>query len=239
MKTAFSLILLVITVFYANAQEYSNNILKKPYQPIAFKPFSELEQDEQLKKIIDELLIATENKDWVTLKKHLSKKEGFAEKFYNQWKPSNKESELWSKLNKALRLGGYFYGEKKDYYYSPYIGKVMSDKENLLLEKYDLKPGDQTNFTAVVGSNVNVRALPKINSMVLEILSYVFLVDMGNTEEKISFDGKFSYPWTKVFTPNGNVGYIYGKYTFHFLGDYTAYFQKEDGKWVMDAFING
>jgi hypothetical protein len=86
------------------------------------------------------------------------------EKFRKNWKPEDKNSSLWTIMNKIVGLGGVFVKNRTNPFFDfvfPYVNQV------------DLEDGDDYFITLVVtNKNVKVREKPDLNSKVVGQLSY-------------------------------------------------------------------
>lgn len=235
--------LFLIAIFFfqsvSKGQDNDFYIIQHPYESIKLNHKSDLEDYPELKQVIEEIKNAINKKSWDDLKANLSKEGGFIEEFQNTFKPENPDSEVWSLLYKAFRINGCIDDEYEDklHYSAPFVFSKFPEEK--VVETYNLQMGDQTNFTTVVGNKVNVRSKPSTKSQVIDQLSFEIVVEVDYGQEKESLDGKYTFSWTKVYTPEGKTGYIYGLFTFNFISDYTARFHKRNGKWVMYAFYNG
>jgi len=131
-----------------------------------------------------------------------------------------KDSEVWKILDETLKLG--FYLNREGQFVSPYLFENFPE---------DLDP---TMYSAVSGSNVNVREEPNTKSKVVDKLSHN-VVGMDYSVETIK-SGECN--WQKVCLPNGTSGFVCDKYLRSPL-EYRIFFEKKKQKWMITIFIAG
>lgn len=193
--------------------------------PKVLSPVDEAPRQSEFLKVRNQLKVAVAKKDVATLLKFLNKdiKNEFSENngienFKKIWKLSKPAtSPLWKELSTVLALGGSFYGNNS--FAAPYVYSKWPE---------GLDPFDNV---AVIGKNVNVRVAPKLNSAVLAKVSYQLLpLAAGNAPPP--------YNWHRVKLTTGKVGYIASQYV-RSSANYRAIFEKINGRWQMNAFVNG
>jgi uncharacterized protein YgiM (DUF1202 family) len=135
--------------------------------------------------------------------------------FRKQWGFPGSASRLWSELGTALALGGSF--QNPDTFVFPYV--------------YSRWPEDRDAFehVAVLGTNVNVRSAPKLDSNVLARLSFdvVKLAGQGLGKD-----------WTAIQLPDGRKGYIASRYVRSSVG-YRGFLVRKNGAWRLTTFVAG
>jgi hypothetical protein len=144
------------------------------------------------------------------------------EKFRKKWKPEDKNSSLWTIMNKIVGLGGVFSKNRTNPFYDfvfPYVNEV------------DL--GDEADyFTALVITNkgVNVREKPDLNSKLVGQLTY----------DVVSYDyEKSKGKWYFIQTGDKKIsGYISSDFTYSPV-DYRMFLTKEKGKWRISCIVAG
>lgn len=135
--------------------------------------------------------------------------------FRKQWGFPGSSSRLWSELGTALALGGSF--QNPDTFVFPYI--------------YSRWPENREAFenVAVLGTNVNVRAAPRLDAAVLARLSFdiVKLAGQGSGKD-----------WTAVQLADGRKGYIASRYVRSSVG-YRGFLVRKNGGWRLTTFVAG
>lgn len=147
--------------------------------------------------------------------------EGIAD-FKQKWKPERSQSEVWIELAKVLSLGGAF--DKDGAFSAPYLHARWPQDE-----------GDVFEVGAIIGENVRVRAAPQINASVIRTLSFD-IVDVPDWQTAKARGEKRQ--WIKVKLSDGQTGYVAEEFIRSPI-DYRAVFEKQNGRWVMTAFIAG
>lgn len=137
------------------------------------------------------------------------------ENFKKQWEFPGAESRLWGELGMALALGGSFFDENT--FIFPYVHSRWPDAI------------DAFQYTAVVGSEVRVRAKPSPEAPVLANLSFE-IVRLG---EPGAQEG-----WTAVKLQDGRQGYVSSRYLRSSVG-YRGYFTNKNGSWRLSLFVAG
>lgn len=147
--------------------------------------------------------------------------EGVAE-FKAMWKPESSQSRVWTELAKVLSLGGAF--DKDGSFSAPYLHASWPESE-----------GDGFDLGVIVGENVRVRAAPQISASVIQNLSFD-IVDVPDWKTAQVRGEKRN--WVKVKLAGGQTGYVAEEFIRSPI-DYRAIFEKQDGRWLMTAFIAG
>jgi len=147
--------------------------------------------------------------------------EGVAD-FKKMWKPESSQSGVWTELAKVLSLGGAF--DKDGSFSAPYLHSSWPEEE-----------GDGFEVGVIVGGNVRVRTAPQITASVIRNLSFD-IVDVPDWQRTKARGEKRE--WTKVKLADGQTGYVAEEFIRSPI-DYRAIFEKENGRWVMTAFIAG
>lgn len=141
---------------------------------------------------------------------------GIAE-FKKMWRPERADSEVWTELLTALALGGRF--ENPQTFMAPYVFSNFP-------EQFDV-----FEHGAIIGEGVRVRKAANTNSQILATLSFDILkVTAWPTNEKSG--------WVAVELANGEKGYVAPEFIRSPVA-YRAIFQKQNGKWIMTAFVAG
>ena len=174
----------------------------------------------------NELLAAVARKDAQFLRSVLAPdvKIGFgfepdnSSEFERKWKIESPDSQIWTKLDGVLELGGRFEtwnGERV--FCAPYLCGTWPQKF------------DPFSYVAVIAAEVQLRSSPDDSSESLAKLSYnvVRLIDWTQDRQ-----------WAQVAMPNGTSGFVQAEYVRSPI-DYRATFRKLDGKWVISAFLAG
>lgn len=142
--------------------------------------------------------------------------------FKQKWKPERSQSEIWIELAKVLSLGGAF--DKDGSFSAPYLHAKWPEEED-----------DVFQAGAIVGENVRVRAAPQISASVIQNL-WFDIVDVPDWKTAQARGEKRN--WVKVKLAGGQTGYVAEEFIRSPI-DYRAIFEKQDGRWLMTAFIAG
>lgn len=148
--------------------------------------------------------------------------EGGIDEFQKQWDLPGGQSDFWHQMGLALSLGGTFYDENT--FAAPYLIKNFPE---------DL---DAFEHLVLIGSDVRVRAEPRLGSEVLTVLSFDILPYAREANEKMS--EKQSGEWTAVLLRDGRIGYAASRYLRSAI-DYRAIFGRKNGRWWLTAFVGG
>lgn len=148
--------------------------------------------------------------------------DGGIDEFQKQWNLPSDQSDFWHQMGLALSLGGTFYDENT--FAAPYLIKNFPE---------DL---DAFEHLVLIGSDVRVRAEPRLGSEVLAVLSFDILPFAREANERLS--EKQSEEWTAVLLRDGRVGYVASRYLRSAI-DYRAIFDRKNGRWWLTAFIGG
>jgi hypothetical protein len=143
--------------------------------------------------------------------------------FKKMWKPQDKNSPLWPKLEWVVRHGGSFRGTGANrMFWAPYV-----------YSNWPENGPEPFEYGAIVGSKVQVLETSKKSSKPIATLDHHFVkvIDGGHLKEK-------SPAFVKIQTPSGKTGYVRSSEIRSQL-DYRAGFDKRSGKWKMTAFIAG
>ncbi|MBW4417896.1 MAG: SH3 domain-containing protein [Myxacorys californica WJT36-NPBG1] len=153
--------------------------------------------------------------------------------------PENPQSPFWMDLEKSLALGCtneqiFFSCPTAFRQFDGAIKDAPADQKALAYE----------TSVIVVGENVNVRSQPDSNAPLVAILSNeivkfdrdTFKQAMLNTPKVVQQSDLNA--WTPVILPNDKSGYVSNRYAYNPLG-YRVLFAKENGKWIMQAFVVG
>lgn len=138
------------------------------------------------------------------------------DEFRRSWALDSAGSRFWQEMAAVLALGGSFQGPHR--FVAPYT--------------YSEWPVTEDAFThvAVIGSNVNVRAEPRLGAAVIGSASFETLRSLE--------PGGETGNWTHVMLPDGRAGYIANRYIRSPV-DYRAIFEKEYGRWWLTVFVAG
>lgn len=147
---------------------------------------------------------------------------GIAE-FKQKWKPERGQSEVWTELAECLSLGGKFDADGS--FAAPYLFNGFPDDKDI----------DIFSAAAIIGENVRLRAAPKADSSVIRELSFD-IVDVPDWQ--VTKAQGETRNWIKVKLKDGQTGYVAEEFIRSPI-DYRAIFDKENGRWVMTAFIAG
>lgn len=196
------------------------------------KPVDEGEQDASFSAFRKKLIAAAERKDNAyiltildpKIKNSFGGNDGISE-FKEQWKNSE---QFWKVFTPAIKNGGQFTGDganKKTSFAAPYLFTAWPEG----LDVFD--------YSAVFGSDVNLRETPDANGKVLTKLSYNVLKVDHNNSKRSSTDSE-EFTWMKVETLGGLKGWISAPYVRSSI-DYRAGFEKKRGVWKMVFFLAG
>lgn len=143
--------------------------------------------------------------------------------FRKNWKPQDKNSALWTKLEWVVKHGGSFRKEGANTtFWAPYVYSNWPDSGP-----------DGFEYAVATGSDVLVYAKPDTTSKVISHLDYHYVksLDGGQLKEKAP-------RFTKVQTASGKTGYVKtGEIRSQI--DYRAGFSRRNGTWKLTAFIAG
>lgn len=143
--------------------------------------------------------------------------------FRKNWKPQDKNSQIWPKLEWVLKHGGSFRNEGANkMFWAPYV-----------YSNWPESGPDAFEYGAIVGSDVPVFEKPDASSPQFTSLDHHFVkvLDGGHLREKTP-------AFVKIQTPSGKTGYVRSSEIRSQL-DYRAGFDKRSGKWKMTTFIAG
>lgn len=194
-----------------------------------FPPKDESTKTPELNEFVKELKEIIKNKDSEKLLAivHPEIKFDFddgvgKEKFKKNWKPEEKNSDLWVIMNKIVGLGGVFNKNRTETFYDfvfPYVNTV------------DLEDGDDYFRTLVItNKGVNVREKPDLNSKLIGQLTYdIVTYDYEKSEDE----------WYFIQTGDKKIsGYIKSDFAYSPV-DYRMFLTRENGKWMISCIIAG
>jgi len=234
----FTIFLITITLYAENKSTEQGNAGN--FKKYILMPVDDSSKDKDFQKFITDFKKAIKDKNISYLKENTSKNiiwsfadesgsiKGFL-KNYGLDVKLYKKSPFWNNMEKILNLGGTFYNDEKTSMAFPYM--------------FVLFPGndyDSYTFAAVTGKNVNIRKTPDRNSAVIDTLSYeiVKVLNFPGYDAKEEIIGSKSGVWVNIRTASGKEGYIFSYYLHSPIG-YRAIFEKQEGKWLLKAFISG
>ena len=152
--------------------------------------------------------------------------EGIA-KFKRTWKLDSSQTRFWTEFSAVVKNGGSFTrdnGKRTGLFYAPYTFESFPED----LDAYE--------YSAIFGSDVNLRKQPAMNGEIVAKLSYNVVKIESETVPK---SGRSEYPgWWQIRTLDGLTGYVKKEYVRSSI-DYRAGFEKKRGVWKMVAFISG
>jgi hypothetical protein len=142
--------------------------------------------------------------------------DGGIEEFKAMWELPSPTSRLWETLATVLALGGTFGPDST--FTAPYT--------------YSRWPHELDPFSHMVAivSSVRVRANASASSAVTASLTFS-IVELPDTKT-------MEAPWVQVRLPGGRVGFVDRRLVRSPL-DYRAIFERQEGKWLLTAFIAG
>jgi hypothetical protein len=193
-------------------------------------PVDEANQDGSFAKFREQMIWAVESMNGNDLLPMLDSNirlsfggSGGLSDFKKMWKPQDKNSPLWAKLDWVLKHGGSFRNEGSNkIFWAPYVYSNWPDEGPEAFE-----------YGAIVGSSVPVFQKADVSSKTITTLDHHFVkvIDGGHLKEK-------SPVFVKIQTPSGKTGFVRSNEIRSQL-DYRAGFDKRSGKWKMTAFIAG
>lgn len=196
------------------------------------KPVDEAKLDPGFLAFRTKLIAAAERKDakYVLSIVDPNIKNGFGGedgivKFKRGWKIDRKDSEFWAEFLPVIKNGGSFIGEgrnKLNFFGAPYIYSAW------------LGDLDAFEYSAIFGSDVNLRKSPGTDGEIVGKLSYN-IVKIEN--EAAAVEGKMP-EWLKIKTLGGLTGYAKSEFVRSSI-DYRAGFEKKRGVWKMTFFLAG
>jgi hypothetical protein len=194
-----------------------------------FPPRDDSGKTSELQLFVKELkeIIRTKNSQRLLIIVHPEIKFDFddgigVEKFKKNWTPEDKNSRLWTIMNKIVELGGVFNKNRTEPFYDfvfPYVNEV------------DLEDGDDYFATLVITkTGVNVREKPDFNSKLVGQLTY----DIVSYNYEKSKD-----KWYFIQTGDKKIsGYISSDFAYSPV-DYRMFLTKEKGKWMISSIVVG
>jgi len=156
---------------------------------------------------------------------------------------------VWEELEKAIALGCIIEENPTDANFDPFTSLwICPPVQSELLQAYPpLADSPQPrldwekNQVVVVGSGVNVRSQPDIDSEVISVASNEVLTRNPSPSEDTEIEefedtaDSFSSPldgWTPIWLPSGEAGYIYNRYVYSPL-DPQIQFGQVQGEWQL------
>jgi hypothetical protein len=142
--------------------------------------------------------------------------------FRRSWRPDSAGSQVWSVLERVLRLGAVRHGEG---FSAPY---VFAKWPNEL---------DAFENAAIVSDRAVVRAQPADTAQALGTLTY----DIVPVKEWTGFEDNGAtgpQTWARIILPDGRSGSVKGTDVYSPVG-YRAYFEKRSGQWKIVYFLAG
>lgn len=102
--------------------------------------------------------------------------------------------------------------------------------------------GDPFSDIYIVGTDVNVRAAPSIDSPVIDVLSNEVVRSDSTGFDRLTDQQREELQtlagWQPILTPQGQHGYVSSRYAYAPAG-YRARFENKQGRWQMTIFIAG
>jgi hypothetical protein len=136
--------------------------------------------------------------------------------------PAKYETDMWRELRDMISLGAVrTYGK----FCAPYLYTRFPEEL------------DPFEYLVITEENVRVRAEPKSTAPVVARLSYDIVKRrwQGYSAVYESINGE-EYPWWRIETPSGRIGYVWGRYARSPL-DYEVCFEKVNGRWMMTSLV--
>jgi len=151
--------------------------------------------------------------------------EGFIEIWGLQSEEQTAQSNLWPILERVLNGGGVFQNGGKTFI-APYVFATWPDSE------------DAFDRAAITGAGVRVRSQPNLQSRIITSLSYHIVEFVQRTDQELTIDGE-THHWMKIKTPDGQDGFVWGKYVASPIGYRAGFERQPDGQWLMTFFLAG
>lgn len=145
------------------------------------------------------------------------------EDFRRMWKLEDSASGLWQELGAALALGGRFYAE--DQFVAPYVFSNWPERF------------DAFEHVAIVGSQVRVRAEPRLDASSLAVLSFD-IVALARDGASSAHDAATAPGWTAIRLDDGRLGFVASTYVRSPV-TFRAIFNREGARWRLTAFVAG
>ncbi len=146
------------------------------------------------------------------------------EEFKKSWKINRSNSEFWNEFLSVITNGGKFIKEGNNkLFFAPYT--FTSFPEDL----------DAFSYSAIFGSDVNLRSKADTNSPVVANLSYNVVEILKSIKAKENAE---KVSWYEIKTLGGKRGFVKAEFARSPI-DYRAGFEKKGGKWKMTVFIAG
>jgi hypothetical protein len=151
--------------------------------------------------------------------------EGFIEIWGLQSEEQTAQSNLWTVLGRVLDGGGVFQDGGKTFI-APYVFATWPDAE------------DAFDRAAITGAGVRVRSQPNLQSRIITSLSYDIVEFVQRTDQELTIDGE-THSWMKIKIPDGQEGFVWGKYVASPIGYRAGFERQPDGQWLMTFFLAG
>ncbi len=151
------------------------------------------------------------------------------EAFTGRWELESeskiRQSPLWEILSRVMGSGGAFTDGGRAFR-APYAYATFPR------DTYDA-----AQFGAVTGAGVRMRASTSLNSTILTLVSHdiVPILEVSQQDQTI---GSETYPWVKLRSPDGQEGFIWGKFVWH-AGMFHAVFRQQQGVWQLTRLSTG
>jgi len=194
-------------------------------------PVDEAGRDLTLVKFRDRLEQAVKQQDLAALRQALHRnavftKDGAAgmQAFVRNWRPNSPDTELWSTLDRILKMGGGFIrSERGVAFCAPYVFTDFPDQ----LER--------RNHAVVTASGANLRDLPNSDSRRLTTL-YYDVVEVADWQPVPDTRLGAERRWIKVTTLSGKSGYVLADLV-QSPSDDHACFTNIRGTWYITSLI--
>lgn len=147
--------------------------------------------------------------------------------FTKAWKLDDPNSRFWTDMANALRQGGSFglQGGNNVFTVPHVYGRLP---QNL----------DPAQYGVITGERVNVRKSPDRQGETITRLTYDIVKLAPNPEPKTeTIDGE-THPWVPIILPDGQTGYVYGRYVRQANGLHAA-FERVGDEWKLTYFGEG
>lgn len=151
--------------------------------------------------------------------------EGFIEIWELQSEEQTAQSNLWTVFGRVLDGGGAFQNGGKTFI-APYVFATWPDSE------------DAFDQVAITGAGVRVRSQPNLQSRIITSLSYSVVEFVQRTDQELTIDAE-THSWMKIKTPDGQEGFVWGKYVASPIGFRAGFERQPDGQWLMTFFLAG
>jgi hypothetical protein len=195
------------------------------------KPVDEAEKDATFLIFRSKLIEAVKKRDAKyilsvvdrNIKNSFGGNDGIAE-FKKYWKIERPTSRFWDEFSAVINNGGNFVEETGNkLFFAPYtFNSFPAD-----LDAFD--------YSAIFGSNVNVRAKADENAPIVANFSYNVVKILKTVGDKKNPE---KTAWYEVKSLGGKRGFVKAEFVRSPIA-YRAGFEKKNGKWLMTFFIAG